>query len=102
MRIGVLPKTSLGWWSVGLAVFFLLYLLAPIFSVQRIGSVTHQICLSPGQIKGFVFLIAGIAGFITGFLSIIRSKELSILIVIAMLTGLCAFLFVLGEVLFPH
>ncbi len=101
MRISILPKRVLGWWSVGLAVLSLLFL-SPALSVFRLFGVASQIGLSPGQIKGIAFGIAGIAAFVTGLVSIIRSKESSILVFLAMLLGLCAFGFVVGEVLFPH
>lgn len=102
MRITILPKAPLGWWSVGLAILFLLFLISPIFSVLGLGGVARQIGLSPGQIKGIAFVLAGITALVTGLISVIRSKERSILVFLAMLLGLCAFLFVLGEFLFPH
>jgi len=102
MRITILPKKALGWWSVGLAILFIFFLVAPVFSVLRLGGVARQIGLSPGQLKGVVFLIAGISSLITGLISIIKSKERSILVFLAMLIGFVAVAFVLGEILFPH
>jgi hypothetical protein len=101
MRISILPKRALGWWSVGLAILALLFL-SPIFSIFRLFSVASQIGLSPGQIKGIAFAIAGGAAFITGLISIIKSKERSIFVFLAMLIGLCALGFVLGEIIVPH
>jgi hypothetical protein len=101
IRISILPKRALGWWSVSLAILSLIFM-SPIFGVLRLVSVARQIGLSPGQIKGIAFAILGIAAFVTGLIGIIRSKERSILVFLAMLMALCAFVFVLSEVLFPH
>ena len=101
MRLTILPKRALGWWSVGLAILSLLFM-SPIFGVIRLGSIARQINLSPGQLKGIAFAVVGMAALVTGLLSIIRSKERSILIFLAMLIGLVAMAFVIGEVLFPH
>jgi hypothetical protein len=101
VRIIILPKSHLGWWSVGLAILSLIFM-SPIFGVLRLMSVARQISISPGQIKGIAFAILGIAAFVTGLIGIIRNKERSILVFLAMLMGLCALIFVLGEVLFPH
>ncbi|MDD5037919.1 MAG: hypothetical protein PHN78_01180 [Dehalococcoidales bacterium] len=101
MRISILPKRALGWWSVGLAILSLIFM-SPIFGVLRLVPIARQISLSPGQLKGIAFAIAGGAAFVTGLISIIRSKERSILVLLAMLIGLMAVAFVLGEILFPH
>ncbi|MDD5289537.1 MAG: hypothetical protein PHY28_10560 [Dehalococcoidales bacterium] len=101
MQIRILPKTALGWWSIGLAVLSLLFM-SPVFGVSRLGGVAHQVGISPGQIKGIAFAVSGIAAFVTGLISVIRSKERSILVFLAILAGLFAFGFVLGEFLFPH
>jgi hypothetical protein len=101
MRISILPKRVLGWWSVGLAILSLVFM-SPILGVIRIGSIANQIGISPGQLKGITFAVAGGAAFITGFISITRRKERSILVFLAILTGFCAVGFVLGEILFPH
>ena len=84
-----------------MAILSLLFV-SPIFGVLRLGSIALQIGLSPGQIKGIAFAIAGIAALITGIISIIKIKERSILVFLAMLIGFVAVAFVLGEVLFPH
>ena len=41
-------------------------------------------------------------GFFTGLIGVIRSRERSILVYLAMIIGLCVLLFILGEIIFPH
>lgn len=105
MRISVLPKSLLGWLSVGLAAaFFLLFILHQTFaaSVQR----------NPVPIPGspsLVILITLVADYIlaigslvTGLISVIRSKERSILVLSVVIASFIVLLFLLGEFLFPH
>jgi uncharacterized membrane protein HdeD (DUF308 family) len=50
-------------------------------------------------------LLAGTSGvfaFLTGLISVIRNRERSILVFLAMLIGLFVLLFGLGEIIFPH
>ena len=96
MRVSILPKSFLGRWSVGLAAAFIL--LSILFAVlTRLGG-------EPGPFV-LIFLaniaigVSLIAAFITGLLSIIKSKEQSILVFLAVLVGLCALLFFFGEFL---
>jgi hypothetical protein len=96
MRINILPKTSLGWWSVGLAIPVFLLFTYPF--LIRLGRVVSFI----GAYFNFAFIISGIAAFVIGLISIIRNKERSILVFLATLIGLFALLFLLGEVLVPH
>ncbi len=45
---------------------------------------------------------SGIAAFITGLISIVRRKERSISVYVAVAFGLMTLVFVLGEIIFPH
>ena len=47
-------------------------------------------------------MAAGIFGFITGLLAIIKQKERAISVYIATVIGALFVLFIVGEVLFPH
>jgi hypothetical protein len=84
MRITILPKTPLGWWSVGLVVVSVLFF------------VLFQVILGPGPDYNMALayaltaVIAGIAvaAFVTGLISIIRSKEWAILVFVAMAISL--------------
>ena len=77
--------------------------------------VTFQLLVLSGQRGGETFfsnpvltipiLLAGTSGvfaFLTGLISVIRNRERSILVFLAMLIGLFVLLFWFGEVIFPH
>ena len=74
MRISILPKTSLGRWSVGLAaacIVLLVLVLVRLNGVERGSLVAFML--------GFGCIISGIAALVTGLVSIIKTKERSIL-----------------------
>ncbi len=99
MRISILPKSSLGRWSVGLAAAFIL--LSILFAVlTRLGEEPGPFALI--FIANVAIGISLIAAFITGLISIIKSKERSILVFLAVLVGFCALLFFLGQFLCTH
>jgi len=50
----------------------------------------------------FLAATSGIAAFITGLISIVRKKERSISVYLAVTFGLIVLVFVLGEIIFPH
>jgi hypothetical protein len=96
MWISILPKSSLGRWSVGLAAAFILFSI--LFMVlTRLGGEPGPFALI--FIADIVIGISFMAAFITGLTSIIRSRERSILVYLAVLAGFCALLFYLGEFL---
>ena len=80
MRIIVFPKTTLGKWSVGLAIAFILSLL--------LAQVLYGHNPDSNQVPDVVLAIIGVgiggAAFITGLISVIRHKERSILVFIGM------------------
>jgi hypothetical protein len=84
MRITILPKSVLGWWSIGLVVAYIL-----IF-------VLSEVILGPGPdynmplAYALTIVATGIvvAAFLTGLISVIKSKERSILVFVAMAIGL--------------
>ena len=111
MRISILPKTCLGKWSVGLVAAFILIsvvnglltpprpspgapVLPPSMAVVAMG-ISRMVVLIIG-------LASGIAAFVTGLISIIKSRERSILVFLAVIVGLLVLIFCLGEVIFPH
>ena len=97
MRLSILPKTSLGRWSVGLAAAFILlfavYVVLLLLGVLDI----DRVRLIP-LIAAATFGISGIAAFVTGLISVIKSKERSILVFLAVVVGLfdLAFLFLMN------
>lgn len=103
MRITILPKTLLGKWSAGLLVAFVVFLGA------------FQLLVASGQRGGETFfsnlllsipiLLAGASGvlaFLAGLISVIRNKERSVLVFLAILVGFFVLIFWLGEVIVPH
>jgi hypothetical protein len=84
VHISVLPKTFLGWWSVGLVVANILFF------------VLSQVILGPGPdynmaLANTLTIVAtciAVAAFVTGLISIIKSGERSILVFAAMAIGL--------------
>ena len=98
MRISIPPKTSLGRWSVGLGgAFVLVFVLSGVLT--GLGGVGPGL---GGPILGVAFGISGIGAFVTGLISIIKSKERSILVFLAAVAGVFCLIFFLGEFLFPH
>jgi len=103
MRVHFKPKTNLGKWSAWLIVAF------------AVSMASFGILVASGQRGGDTFfsnpiltipvLIAatsGIAAFFTGIISIVRRKERSISVYVAVAFGLITLVFVLGEIIFPH
>ncbi len=100
MRISILPKRALGWWSVALAILFILFLSSPILSRLMLPLLR---ALHPRfPVQSVVVFLSGIAALVTGIISIIKFRERAILVFLATLVGLFALLFLLGEFLFPH
>ena len=87
MRISILPKTSLGWWSVGLTIAFILfYVLAEVlYGFEVLGPE-----LNPALGNALGIVGAGISGaaFVTSLISLIKSRERSILVFLATAIGL--------------
>jgi hypothetical protein len=84
MRLTILPKTSLGWWSVGLVtVSILLFVLS-------------EVILGPGPDYNMALAYAlttvivgiAVAAFVTGLIGITRSKEWPVLVFVAMAISL--------------
>ena len=87
--ISILPKTSLGRWSVGLAAAFIL-LFALFVVLTALGGV------GPGPVRLTMVVavgISGIAALVTGLISIIKSKEWSILVFSIVVVGLLVLIF---------
>jgi len=103
VKVYFIPRTVPGKWSIRLIFAFIV-----LFSL-------FQILVATGQRGGATFFsnlilavpiviagICGVASFFTGLVGVIKSRERSILVYIAMIIGLCVLLFILGEIIFPH
>jgi hypothetical protein len=105
MNISVLPKTSWGRWSISLAgAFVILYI-----SLQAFYTYVHRNPVpNPGPPSPFILIgvtaedISGIGAFITGLISMIKSKERSIFVFLVVALGCFALIWLLGELLFSH
>jgi hypothetical protein len=98
MRIIVLPKSFLGKWAVGLAATFILLLVLS-------GVLTGLGGMGPGlfgPILGVAFGVSGLGALATGVISVLRGKDRSILVLLALALGLFTLIFLLGELLIPH
>ena len=98
MQISILPKTSLGRWSVGLAAVCIVFLILPM--VLRGSGVAERGSLG-AMMLGFTWVISGIAALVIGLVSIIKAKERSILaflaVVVMVLVNLFGLLMFIGE-----
>jgi predicted Abi (CAAX) family protease len=103
VRITVLPKTSLGRWSVGLIAVFILFLVLFVILVAS-GQRGDEAFFSNLLLTVPVLLAGtcGVAAFVTGLVGVIKSKERSILVYLAIFIGFDILVFCLGEVLVPH
>ncbi len=82
MRISILPKTRLGWWSVGLFVAWILFF---VLADAIIGSSPDS---NVASAYGLAISGIGTAAFVTGVISIVKSKERSILVFLTTAIGL--------------
>jgi len=87
IHISVLPKTSLGRWSVGLAIAFILFFLLPV------GLTGFEMPDPESNLVLAVILtivVAGISGaaFVTGLISMIKKRERSVLVFVGMVITL--------------
>ena len=103
MKAHFKPKTKLGKWSAWLIVAFGVFMgifQALVASGQRSGETFFS---NPSLTAAILPAgTAGIAAFIAGLVSIIRDKERSASVIIAVVIGLFVLIFALGEVLYPH
>jgi hypothetical protein len=95
VRVSILPKTSLGWWSVGLSVASI-----PFFALS-------EVILGPGPDYNMALaytlttVLAGIlvAAFVTGLIGIIKRKERSVLVFVGMAIALWSLIGAIGSLL---
>lgn len=99
-HLAFLPRTRLGWWSVGLVAFAVLLFVAAIgltFLSQQVGAPT---------VPMFVFSIAAfastVAAGVVGLIAWFRRAERSWVVLLTLLPSFFAVYFVLGEFMFLH
>jgi hypothetical protein len=90
-----MPKTSLGIWAGGLSAVFVVLIVALILSMELAG-------LRPGTplvlTLGTCMMLSGIAAFVTGVVALIRFKDRSFAVILAVVLGFIASLISIMEV----
>jgi len=107
---GLMPKTNLGKWSVGLilAMFVLFaigFSLADSLyeSIPAGGTILADIKSRPAlAISMLVGFGAGISALVTGLFSIIKHKERAALVFVATLVGAVLTVFLIAQFMGPH
>lgn len=103
-----MPKTKLGKWSVRLIiVFFGLFIFVQIIAaVGRSQGAFDSDSFNIYQLLIPITIIpagiCGIAAFLTGIISVVKSKERSVFVFLVTAIGFFVLLFILGEILVPH
>lgn len=89
-----MPKTKLGKWAGGLSAVFLVLLIALILGMNVAG-------WQPGTPLSLIVacaMIAGVATFVTGVVSLIKFKDRSFVVIFATIFGSIAILILIMEV----
>lgn len=95
-KVSPWPKTDLGQWSVGLLAYFFMaagsfYTLAEGFHI-----ITSERLILAGAVSAFA---AGIAAFVLGVIAVVRKKERSITVFLAILIGGAVLIFLMSELI---
>ena len=104
-RIFTLPRTRLGWWSVGLAAVSVVMVLFgygvfEVLMVRVLGR--YQQARWEGVVitfYGITMLLCGLAGGVVSLVALLRRRERSALVWLAVVPGLAAIVFLVGEFL---
>ncbi len=98
-----MPKTRAGKWSVGLGIAFVVLMALSLLAAAVLRGNQTVIVGNPlVPILSVTLSLAGLLSFLVGIFTIIKHKEWSVCKYLAVLYGLAALMFVLGEFLFPH
>ena len=106
----IIPKTTMGKWSVGLIVAMpLLFVIGSSFtnslykSVPAGETILADIAVRPAlALTMLAGMVAGISAFIVGLLTIAWQKENALLVYVSTVIGALLMLFLAGEIVFPH
>jgi hypothetical protein len=87
LAISILPGSSLGWWSVGLAIAFFLALVAVTFlpGDDLLDADSNQALALSLKI---IFIALSGASFVAGLMGLIKRRESSVLVLLGMLMTL--------------
>ncbi len=87
MTIGIIPRSSLGRWSVGLAIAFFLALVA-VTALPGDDLLDAESNLALATVLKIVLIAISGASFVAGLISLIKRKESSVLVLVGMLMTL--------------
>ena len=95
------PGTRLGWWTVGLAIAFIVMLMVNSTVVILF---SQDVSSRPAVLPNFgmLILLCGLAAGVVGLIAIIRKHERSWLVWLSILPGALALLSILGDILVPR
>jgi uncharacterized membrane protein YhdT len=103
MNTHFMPTTKTGKWSIGLFFVFILCLVAFLVLVTAgYRGDDSFFSFSALTIPALLGLSAAISGFVTGLISIIKSKERSVMIIVATVIEFFFLFLVCGEIIYPH
>jgi hypothetical protein len=91
----MIPKTKLGKWAGGLSAVFLVFFIALILGKNVAGFQPRTPLI---VIVGLCAMIAGIAAFVTGVVSLAKFKDRSFVVILAVIFGSLAILIIIVEV----
>lgn len=83
------PTSSSGAWAVSLAATFILVFIISPFTARFVGENRAIV----GMFSGTGFAIVGTAALVVGLISVIKNKDRSIFVILSLLVGLYALLF---------
>jgi hypothetical protein len=107
MKSDFLPKTTLGKWSIGLVIVaiccFVVFIIEVALGLRGGDSLDFS---DPSQLGPAIpILLAGVffvSAMVTGLIGIVKNRERSVLVFLAVAIGMFVLLLVLGEFLAPH
>ena len=102
-----MPQSRLGKWSVGFGIALVVSMALSLIFAAAIGGDPTVIAGNPllsilSATLSVMFTLAGPLSFLVGIFTIVKHKEWSVCVPLAVLYVLAALMFVLGEFLFPH
>ena len=91
------PTTRLGHWSVAL---FGIFLAAFVLTASLVAAGVRGVWIA--VFPGFAVFGGGIGAFVTGLVAVLRRRERSLAVMIAVIIGMLVALFLVGEFAFPQ
>jgi hypothetical protein len=96
MKIILLPKSQTGKWSVVLSFFFILTGIFLYIFAELLKVITSDVLVT---IVGSSAIIAQVISYVLGVITVLKNKEYSFLVFMAMLIGFVVLLFIFGDIL---